>query len=239
MNPLLAIDGIVSGYLNRPVLHGVSLEISKGSVTAVIGPNGHGKTTLLRTLSGLLTLRSGSVMFDGTDISKASVHDRVDRGIIHVPQGDQLFADMTVEENLLMGTYRHNDKALTEQKLEEVFAFFPKLKDRRRQVASSLSGGERRMVGIGRGLMADGKLMMIDEPSLGLAPLIIEQIYEGLAALRDTDLSFLVVEENPSRLMSIADDICLFDAGQIVWRGSPDAANESQDILRTYLGGGH
>ncbi|MGJ8628674.1 MAG: ABC transporter ATP-binding protein [Sulfitobacter sp.] len=239
MNPLLSVEGIVSGYLNRPVLHGVSLEITKGSVSAVIGPNGHGKTTLLRSLSGLLTLREGSVTFDGVDISAATVHSRVERGIIHVPQGDQLFADMSVEENLLMGAYRHNDPVLTARKLDEVFAFFPKLKDRRRQVASSLSGGERRMVGIGRGLMADGKLMMIDEPSLGLAPLIIEQIYEGLAALRDIELSFLVVEENPSRLMDIADDLYLFDAGKIVWSGTPDAAKGSQDILRTYLGEGH
>lgn len=234
---LLAATDLVSGYLNRPVLHGVSVQVAQGEVLAVIGPNGHGKTTLLRTLSGFLPCRSGRFEFAGRQLEKASVHARVEAGLVHVPQGDQLFADMSVEENLLMGAYLIRDKAEIARRLDHVFTLFPKLRDRRLQTASSLSGGERRMVGIGRGLMADAKLIMLDEPSLGLAPLLIEQIYAALSVLRAEGRSFLVVEENPSRLMAFADRLCLMDAGQIVWSGTADEARQSGDILKTYLGG--
>ncbi|MFD1158956.1 ABC transporter ATP-binding protein [Roseovarius aestuarii] len=237
MSAVLSCSGLVSGYLNRPVLHGVSLDIPQQGVMALIGPNGHGKTTLLRTLSGFLTLRAGHISLNGTDINRASVHARVESGLIHVPQGDQLFTEMTVEENLLMGAYLCVDGAEVSNRLNEVFALFPKLKDRRNQMASGLSGGERRMVGIGRGLMADAKLLMLDEPSLGLAPLVIEQIYEALGHLRQSGMAFLVVEENPSRLLSFADSLCLMDAGHIVWRGTAEEAKSSGDILKTYLGG--
>ena len=237
MSALLTASDIVSGYLNRPVLHGVSAQVAEGEVLAVIGPNGHGKTTLLRTLSGFLPFRGGTLEFAGQMLENASVHARVEAGLVHVPQGDQLFADMSVEENLLMGAYLVSDSGTVEARLGKVFALFPKLKDRRNQSASSLSGGERRMVGIGRGLMADAKLIMLDEPSLGLAPLLIEQIYEALGALRAEGRSFLVVEENPSRLMAFADRLCLMDAGNIVWSGTTGEAQQSGDILKTYLGG--
>ncbi len=237
MSMLLTAVDIVSGYLNRPVLHGVSTQVAEGEVLAVIGPNGHGKTTLLRTFSGFLPCRSGTFEFAGHRLENASVHTRVEAGLVHVPQGDQLFTEMTVEENLLMGAYLVTDSSAVAARLDKVFTLFPKLKDRRGQSASSLSGGERRMVGIGRGLMADAKLIMLDEPSLGLAPLLIEQIYEALGALRAEGRSFLVVEENPSRLMSFADRLCLMDAGHIVWSGTTDDAQQSGDILKTYLGG--
>lgn len=237
MSSLLSCDNLVSGYLNRPVLHSVSIDIAQQGVMALIGPNGHGKTTLLRTLSGFLPLRDGRISFDGMALNTASVHARVEAGLIHVPQGDQLFTEMTVEENLLMGAYLCTDAAEVSKRLTDVFALFPKLKDRRAQVASGLSGGERRMVGIGRGLMADAKLLMLDEPSLGLAPLVIEQIYEALDHLRQTGMAFLVVEENPSRLLGFADSLCLMDAGHIVWRGTTEDAQSSGDILKTYLGG--
>lgn len=237
MSALLTATGIVSGYLNRPVLHGVSAQVAEGEVLAVIGPNGHGKTTFLRTLSGFLPCRSGTFEFAGQMLENASVHARVEAGLVHVPQGDQLFTEMTVEENLLMGAYLVSDSGTVAARLDKVFALFPRLKDRRGQSASSLSGGERRMVGIGRGLMADSKLIMLDEPSLGLAPLLIEQIYEALGALRAEGRSFLVVEENPSRLMTFADRLCLMDAGHIAWSGTTDEARQSGDILKTYLGG--
>lgn len=237
MSALLSCDGIVSGYLNRPVLHGMSLEVPDRGVVALIGPNGHGKTTLLRTLSGFLPLRAGRIAFDGATIDRASVHSRVKGGLIHVPQGDQLFTEMSVEENLTMGAYLCLDRQEVARRLEDVFALFPKLRERRTQLASGLSGGERRMVGIGRGLMADCRLLMLDEPSLGLAPLVIEQIYEALEKLRARGMAFLVVEENPSRLMNFATSLCLMDAGHIVWRGNADEARASGDILKTYLGG--
>ncbi|WP_317054331.1 ABC transporter ATP-binding protein [Roseovarius rhodophyticola] len=237
MSTLLKATDIVSGYLNRPVLHGVSLELAAGEVLAFIGPNGHGKTTLLRTLSGFVPFRSGEFEFDGQRLEKASVHDRVGAGLVHVPQGDQLFAEMSVEENLLMGSYLLRDGGEINRRLDQVFTLFPKLKDRRGQMANGLSGGERRMVGIGRGLMADAKLLMLDEPSLGLAPLLIEQIYEALGALRAEGRSFLVVEENPSRLLNFADRFSLMDAGHIVWSGNAQEARASSNILKTYLGG--
>jgi branched-chain amino acid transport system ATP-binding protein len=234
---LLTCENLVSGYLNRPVLHGISLDVPEKGVVALIGPNGHGKTTLLRTLSGLLPTRDGALQFDGQDISKASVFKRVQSGLIHVPQGDQLFTEMTVEENLLMGAYLCADTAEVARRLAEVYQLFPKLGERRNQLASGLSGGERRMVGIGRGLMANVKLLMLDEPSLGLAPLVIEQIYAALQQLRERGLSILIIEENPGRLLHFADSLCLMDAGHIVWSGATAEAANSADILKTYLGG--
>lgn len=232
----LSISDLVAGYHNRPVLHGVSLDIEPGAMAALIGPNGHGKTTLLKTVSGLVPARSGVIRIFGQAIEAAMIHERVEAGLVHVPQGDQLFGEMSVEENLRMGAYLRG-AAEVPGALDEVYAFFPRLAERRGQSASSLSGGERRMVGIGRGLMAGGKVMMIDEPSLGLAPLIIEQIYEGLCGLSRADRAFLVVEENPSRLICIADRICLMDAGRIEWSGTAAEVAGSRDILATYLGG--
>ncbi|MCJ8308972.1 MAG: ABC transporter ATP-binding protein [Rhizobiaceae bacterium] len=237
MSALLACQGVVSGYLNRPVLHDVSLDVPDRGVVALIGPNGHGKTTLLRTLSGFLPLRGGTIRFQGEEFNRAPVHARVASGLIHVPQGDQLFTELSVEENLLMGAHLCADQHEVAQRLDEVFDLFPRLKERRHQLASSLSGGERRMVGIGRGLMANGRLLMLDEPSLGLAPLVIEQIYAALDQLRARGVSFLVVEENPSRLLHFATSLLLMDAGQIVWRGSSREARNSADILKTYLSG--
>ncbi|MCE8519590.1 ABC transporter ATP-binding protein [Ruegeria pomeroyi] len=237
MTQLLSCKNLVSGYLNRPVLNGVSIEIPQQGVLALIGPNGHGKTTLLRTLSGYLPLRQGKITFEGQDVSRMSVQKRVEAGLLHVPQGDQLFTEMTVEDNLLMGAYLASDKAEIAQRLADAYQLFPKLKDRRNQLASGLSAGERRMVEIGRGLMSDARLIMLDEPSLGLAPLVIEQIYVALDQLRSRGKAFLEVEENPSRLMPFADRLCLMDAGHIVWQGSAAEARDSGDILKTYLGG--
>ena len=236
MSALLEVRDLIAGYSGQPVLHGVSLALQADSLFAVIGPNGHGKTTLLRALSGLVAAQGGEILFDGARIERRRVHDRVAMGLVHVPQGDQLFGGMSVEENLLMGAYLRGDAAAISRSLEETYAFFPRLGERRHQLANSLSGGERRMAGIGRGLMADGKCMMIDEPSLGLAPLVIEQIYAGLKSLSDSGRAFLVVEENPARISEIADGIALMDGGAIVWSGPPDRLQAEDQILQSYFG---
>jgi branched-chain amino acid transport system ATP-binding protein len=186
-------------------------------------------------LSGLLASWSGDVRFEG-DLLNPGAPDRARKGLTLVPQGDQLFSAMTVEENLKMGAFVRSDKVAIRKSLDEVYTLFPRLSERKSQRAESLSGGERRMVGIGRGMMANGKLIMIDEPSLGLAPLIIEQIYVALGKIATEERSILVVEENPSRVSNVADTFFLMDGGQFVWTGDQFQLDSSPDILNTYLG---
>ena len=233
----LALDAVVAGYKGPPVLDGVSLRVGLGELVTVVGPNGHGKTTLLRTISGLVRPRAGTITLGGRKISGLPPDAVAARGVAHVPQGDLLFPQMSVEENLLMGAYVERSAAAVAERLDEVFTRLPKLKDRRRQTASTLSGGERRMVGIGRGLMMGGQVLLIDEPSLGLAPLVIEQIYETIAALKASGRSILLVEENPARVTGIADRIHLLDNGSFVWSGLPADLMERDELLSTYLGG--
>ena len=237
MSAFLTVEGLTAGYTHQPVLREVGFEVAEQSLYALIGPNGHGKTTLLRCLSGLLPAQAGRIALAGQGIERLPVHSRVELGLIHIPQGDQLFGEMSIEENLLMGAYLRSDQAGVNRSLEEVYAFFPRLAERRRQMANSLSGGERRMVGIGRGLMAEGRCLLIDEPSLGLAPLVIEQIYEGLKALRESGRTFLVIEENPVRIAEIADRLALMDGGEIVWSGAPEDLESAGQLIETYLGG--
>ena len=232
---LLEIEGLVAGYHGRPVLQEVSLAVPAGSVVGLIGPNGHGKSTLLRTVSGLLRATAGSVRFDGAEIANRRPDEIVGRGLVQVPQGDLLFPEMTVIENLLMGAYLAPAGEIA-ARLDEVVQLFPKLGERRRQVASTLSGGERRMVGIGRGLMAGGKLLMLDEPSLGLAPIVIEQIYEAIRRLAAGGRTVVIVEENASRLADLAQELHLLDNGRFVWRGDGEALLRSPEILESYLG---
>tara|TARA_B100000029_G_scaffold306969_1_gene299779 strand:+ start:161 stop:880 length:720 start_codon:yes stop_codon:yes gene_type:complete len=233
----LKIDNLTSGYGARKVLKDISLTISEGSIVGIIGPNGHGKSTLIKSLSGLVNTWSGQVYFKNVAIdNNLEAHDRVRQGLIQIPQGDLIFPDMTVEENLLVGGYLVSDHDELQRRLERVYKLFDRLLERQNQVARTLSGGERRMLSIGRGLMSDGYLMMLDEPSLGLAPKIIDQVYEVIANLREISPSLLVVEENPTRLQEIADWIYLMDDGEFVWNGSSKDLKDNEDILSTYLG---
>ncbi|TDQ83855.1 amino acid/amide ABC transporter ATP-binding protein 2 (HAAT family) [Dongia mobilis] len=236
MTALLQLDGISAGYGNQTVLREVSLAVADGGMTAIIGPNGHGKTTLLRAISGLMPLKAGRIVFDGHDIGGRRPDEIVAAGIIHVPQGDMLFPELTVLENLLMGAYLPQAAAESGRRLEEVFALLPKLRDRRAQIASTLSGGERRMVGIGRGLMAGGRLLMLDEPSLGLAPIVIDQIYEVVDELARSGRAVLVVEENAARVADKAVLMALLDNGRLVWSGAGAELMARPEILATYLG---
>lgn len=237
MTSLLQIDGISAGYGHQTVIRNLSLAVEEGRFVALIGPNGHGKTTLLRSISGLLRLRSGMIHLAARRIDGLRPDEIVAAGIIHVPQGDLLFPAMTVLENLRMGAYLPEAAQREAERLEEVFDLLPKLRERSGQMASTLSGGERRMVGIARGLMAGGRILMLDEPSLGLAPIVIDQIYEVIARLRLSGRTILMVEENATRVAEIADTLHLLDNGEFVWSGTGQQLMTSPEILATYLGG--
>jgi len=233
----LEIENLTAGYLGRDVLHGVSLSVPQQSLIAIIGPNGHGKTTLLRSISGLVPRTGGSITLAGRALQDLRPDARVAAGVVQVPQGDMVFSEMTVLDNLLMGAYLPAAAKGSKARLEEVYTLLPKLAERRGQIASTLSGGERRMLGIGRGLMADGRVILLDEPSLGLAPIVIEQIYELIARLKASGRTLVVVEENAARVVELADSMHLLDDGRIVWSGAGSELMARPEILETYFGG--
>ncbi|MFU8864710.1 MAG: ABC transporter ATP-binding protein [Rhodobacterales bacterium] len=234
---LLQIENLVVSYGVQRVIKGISFSVAEGEFAALVGPNGHGKTTVLRAISGLVRAQSGGLHLAGRDITRLRPDRIVAAGVVHVPQGDLLFPGMSVLDNLRMGAYLPAAAAQESRRLEEVFSLLPKLRDRQQQIASTLSGGERRMVGIGRGLMAGGQILMLDEPSLGLAPIVIDQIYELVQTLARSGRTILVVEENAVRIADMADRMHLLDNGEITWSGSGQAFLSSPDIIATYLGG--
>ena len=233
---MLSVSNISAGYGGQPVVKDASLEISKGSLVTIIGPNGHGKTTLLRCISGIVGINTGSISFDGARIDGLRVDEVVQLGVVHIPQGDMLFPEMTVDENLLMGGYLINSDSKLDERRGEVLDLFPKLGERKNQIASTLSGGERRMLAIGRGLMTGAKILLMDEPSLGLAPVVIEQIFESIRTLNNEGQTILLVEENVSRAINLSDHIYLLDEGQITWDGSGDELSKNDRLMEVYLG---
>jgi branched-chain amino acid transport system ATP-binding protein len=235
MNDLLKVSDLNAGYGKVPVLHNVELRVAEGEVVAVIGPNGAGKSTLLKTISGLIEPYSGQITFAGERYEGAAPHDVTQAGISHVPEGGRLFANMSVEENLLMGGYG-NREGLRSGVLEEVYEIFPVLRERRHQLAKTLSGGERQMLAIGRGLTARPKLLMLDEPSLGLAPKLVDAIYEKLHALRELGLTVLLVEQNTGYALDLAERGYVLENGHIVMEGTGDALAHDDHVRECYLG---
>lgn len=234
---LLEIEKLSASYGGGDVIEDISLQVAEGDIFGIVGPNGHGKTTLLRAVSGLLPRQHGIVRFDGHEVDGLAAEAIALRGIVHVPQGDLVYKDMSVFENLLVGGYANALRGQTQARLDFVYELFPKLKERTGQRASSLSGGERRMLGIGRGLMmAEAKLLMLDEPSLGLAPIVIEAIYEAIHRLRQMGLTILIVEENVSRISSVADHLSMLNHGRVVWSGEPGELSSRRELMETYLG---
>jgi branched-chain amino acid transport system ATP-binding protein len=233
---MLKITNLYAGYGGSEVLHSLSLQVGDGEVVVVLGPNGHGKTTLLRAISGLIRPTAGVVEFDGKVISGMRASEIVAAGVIHIPQGDLPFPELTVMENLLMGAYRPDAWAERKGKLEQVFQLFPVLGERTNQLARSLSGGERRMLALGRGLMSKAKLLMIDEPSLGLAPFLIEDVYQTIRNIRKTGLSILLADENADQIEGLADRVYLLESGTLVKEGTVDDMLKDEALLAAYLG---
>lgn len=233
---MLELDKIHAGYGATTILHDVSLSVDEGEVVTIVGANGAGKTTTLRTISGLVTPTSGRIVFDGEDITKLTAHEIVDLGITLIPEGRQLFPDMTVRENLMMGAYRSGARAHQADALDEVLTLFPRVKERLSQKANSLSGGEQQMVAIARGLMARPKLLMFDEPSLGLAPIIVAQVFEVIATIVETGATVLIVEQNVFHTLKAADRGYVLENGEVVLSDHAAALLDNSHVRKAYLG---
>lgn len=218
-------------------LKGISFEVNQGEVIALIGANGAGKTTTLHTLTGLIPAKQGSIIFEGKDITKMPAHKIVQMGIAHVPEGRRVFAQLSVYENLIMGAYTRKDKNEIAESLANVYKRFPRLEERKNQRAGTLSGGEQQMLAMGRALMSHPKLLMLDEPSMGLAPILVEQIFEIIRALHKTGTTILLVEQNAQMALSVADRAYVLETGRIALSGTGKELAESDAIRKAYLGG--
>jgi len=232
--PLLRVTNLAVAYDRVEVVHGVSIDVPQGRLVTVIGPNGAGKSSLLNAIMGVVPA-SGSIEFAETVFDAASVEGRVSSGLCLVPEGRELFADLTVADNLRLGGFRRT-RAERVCKLEEVFAHFPRLKERRGQVAGTLSGGEQQMLALGRALMTEPKLLMLDEPSIGLAPRIVRDIFQILSALKRTAISILLVEQNARAALQIADYAYVMELGRITSKGEPGEIARDPRLVDSYLG---
>jgi branched-chain amino acid transport system ATP-binding protein len=235
MSPLLRLDDVEAGYRDLTAVREVSLEVRPGEAVALIGGNGAGKTTTLRVITGLLPVRRGVVEFEGQRLNGLDAARIVARGIAHVPEGRQLFPTLTVRENLLLGAGRR-PRAQRAEALERAFALFPRLREREAQLAGTLSGGEQQMCAIGRGLMAGPKLLLLDEPSLGLAPVIVKLIFENLAAINAAGTTILLVEQNVARALQVTHRGYVIENGRIVLSGTRQELQQSPHVRQAYLG---
>jgi len=232
---MLAIEKLQVAYGKVQALWGVTLGVPDGEIVALVGANGAGKTTLLKTVSGLLRRQSGSITYDGKHIEEASPPEIVQHGIVHVPEGRKLFPEMTVIDNLLMGAFTIPQWGRP-QRLERVFNIFPVLKERRKQIAGTLSGGEQQMVAIGRGLMGGPKLLMLDEPSLGLAPILVEEVFRVIAEINRLGVTVFLVEQNTQNALSLAHKGFVMELGRIALSGSGSELLANSNVRKTYLG---
>ena len=233
---LFQVEGLVSGYGKIDVVRSLSLHVDEGEHVGLFGPNGHGKTTLLRTVSGLIPAKAGKVIFRGEDISNLDARLIVERGLIHVPQGNQLFPQMTVQENLTLGAYVRRSDSQKARNFDRVFSLFPRLKERRSQQARTLSGGERQMLSIGVGLMGMPELLLLDEPSVGLAPLIKEELARAIAEIASTGVSMIVVDQDVELLLGICDRLYLIEKGAVSLETADVSQIDQAEILEMYFG---
>jgi branched-chain amino acid transport system ATP-binding protein len=236
MAALLEVKELHAGYGSTQVLHGVGLEISEGGITTVLGANGAGKTTLLRALCGMIRC-GGEVRLQGRSISGRATEDIVRRGVAHVPDGRGTFVDLTTEENLKLGAYTRKDRKGVAADLERVFAYFPRLKERSRQQAGTLSGGEQQMLAISRALMLRPRLLLLDEPSFGLAPLVVQDIFRIMRRINQEEgVSMLLVEQNATLALNLADHVYLLETGRVVISGPSSVIRNDEAVRRSYLG---
>jgi branched-chain amino acid transport system ATP-binding protein len=235
---MLAVRGLRAGFGAQTILHGVDLDVPSGQVVGIFGLNGAGKSVLLKVIAGVVPTWSGSVLLAGDDVTRLSPERRVQRGMAHVPQGRQVFGSLSVEQNLRVGAYalRRRDRSAYDERLAQVYDTFPRLAERRRQPAVTLSGGEQAMLAVGRALISDPKIVLIDEPSAGLAPSVVEDLLEVLLAVRALGLTMLLVEQNIRFGLRLSDSACLLQRGRVVYSG--DTASLDQERLGTYLGVG-
>jgi len=234
---LLEVKDLSLGYGKIAAVKGISLSVNEGQVVCLIGANGAGKTTTLRGLSGLLAPRDGEIRFAGVTIGGAKPHRIARAGLIHVPEGRQVFAEMTIADNLKMGGYLIADRGVMKRRLDHVLDLFPRLRQRLTQLAGSLSGGEQQMLAIGRALMAEPRLLLLDEPSLGLAPLVVEEIFALIARLKSEGKTILVVEQNAQMALEIADHAYVLESGKVKLSGPAADVAADPMVLEAYLGG--
>ena len=236
---ILSLEGIDVYYGEVQALFDVSIDVFDGEIVSIIGSNGAGKTTTMRSIMGLRSPKKGKITFDGQEIHKLSTHKIVDKGIVYVPEGRLVFPDLSVEVNLEMGAYSRNySKSEMQQMMEEQFELFPRLKERRNQLAGSLSGGEQQMLAIARGLMSDPKLIMFDEPSLGLAPVIVDDVFNVIVRInKEKNIPILLVEQNAFMALSISNRTYVLENGVITSSGKSSDLIESDEIRKAYLGG--
>jgi branched-chain amino acid transport system ATP-binding protein len=233
---LLEVSAVTAGYGDIIVLHGIDLTVAEGCVTALIGSNGAGKTTTMRCVAGLLRPQRGTLKWRGELINTLSASERVELGISLVPEGRLVFPDFTVEENLTIGAFNVRAKKSRERRLDEMYVLFPRLKERRRQHAGTLSGGEQQMLALARGLMAEPKLLLLDEPSLGLAPSVVSQVFDTMTAIRNMGVTIVIVEQNVHRTLQMADYAYVLENGRIPIHGDARSCAENPLIKRAYLG---
>ncbi len=232
---MLSVDGLEVAYGEIRALKGVALEVGRGEIVALLGNNGAGKTTTLKTISGLLRPTRGAVMLDGEPLVGVPPHDIVSKGIAHVPEGRRIFNRLTVRENLVMGAYLRRDAGIAGD-LDRVFALFPRLKERAVQVSGTLSGGEQQMLAIGRALMLSPRLLLLDEPSMGLAPVLVEQIFDTIGDINRQGMTILLVEQNAAMALSIAHRGYVLETGTIALTGTAAELSDNAEVRRAYLG---
>ena len=236
MTALLDIKGLSAGYGPVVILRDISLGVAPGSITALVGPNGAGKTTLMKTILGLIRANSGSIAYDGADISQSPSHSRVDGGIALVPEGRMVFAALTVEQNLRLGAVVPRAQGGALGRLEEIYRQFPRLKERRRQLAGSMSGGEQQMLAIGRSLMAKPRLILLDEPTLGLAPIMVKKVFEIISQLRADGYTVLLSEQNSKLALETADHGYIIENGIVTLSGPAHQLVDDPEVKRRYFG---